>query len=126
MTDPIADMLTRIRNAQIVNNREVIMPYSNIKFEIAKLLKTNKFVSGVKKVKGESFDSILITLKKDGIKAIDRVSKPGQRIYVKSQDLDVNYKYGKGFVFVSTSQGILDSRTAKKSKLGGEILFRVW
>jgi len=126
MTDPIADMLTRIRNAQIVNNREVIMPYSNIKFEIAKLLKTNKFVSGVKKVKGESFDSILITLKKDGIKSIDRVSKPGQRIYVKSQDLDVNYKYGKGFVFVSTSQGILDSKTAKKSKLGGEILFRVW
>ncbi len=126
MTDPISDMLTRIRNAQIVNNREVLMPYSNIKFEIAKLLKTNKFVSGVKKIKGESFDSILITLKKDGIKAIDRVSKPGQRIYVKSQDLDVNYKYGKGFVFVSTSQGILDSKTAKKSKLGGEILFRVW
>lgn len=126
MTDPISDMLTRIRNAQIVNNREVLMPYSNIKFEIAKLLKTNKFVSGVKKIKGESFDSILITLKKDGIKAIDRVSKPGQRIYVKSQDLDVNYKYGKGFVFVSTSQGILDSKTAKKSKLGGEVLFRVW
>lgn len=126
MTDPISDMLTRIRNAQIVNNREVLMPYSNIKFEIAKLLKTNKFVSGVKKIKGESFDSILVTLKKDGIKAIDRVSKPGQRIYVKSQDLDVNYKYGKGFVFVSTSQGILDSKTAKKSKLGGEVLFRVW
>lgn len=126
MTDPISDMLTRIRNAQIVNNREVLMPYSNIKFEIAKLLKTNKFVSGVKKIKGESFDSILITLKKDGIKAINRVSKPGQRIYVKSQDLDVNYKYGKGFVFVSTSQGILDSKTAKKSKLGGEVLFRVW
>lgn len=126
MTDPIADMLTRIRNGQLVNKREVRVPFSTVKFEIAKNLKSSKFVSGVKKVEDGKFPELLITLKKDGIRGIQRVSTPGQRLYSKAADLPVNFKYGQGVVLVSTSQGILDSRTAKKEKLGGELVCRVW
>ena len=126
MTDPIADMLTRIRNGQLVNKREVRVPFSVLKFEIAKNLKSSKFVSGVKKVEGEKFPELLITLKKDGIRGIQRVSTPGQRLYSKANELPVNFKYGQGVVLVSTSQGILDSRTAKKQRLGGELICRVW
>ncbi len=69
---------------------------------------------------------IAITLKKDGIKGIDRVSKPGRRVYLKSQDLPTQFKYGKGAVIVSTSKGIVDANTAKKERLGGEIICKVW
>lgn len=127
MTDPIADMLTRIRNAQLVNKREVSIPYSNLKFEIAKLLKTRKFVSAVeKKDQDKGFPLLLITLKKDGIKGIDRVSRPGRRVYLKAQELPTQFKYGRGTVVVSTSKGIIDANTAKKEKLGGEIICQVW
>lgn len=127
MTDPIADMLTRIRNAQLVNKREVSIPYSNIKFEIAKLLKTKKFISGLEKVEQENkFPTILISLKKDGIKGIDRVSKPGKRVYAGSQSLPTQFKYGKGTVVVSTSKGIIDANTAKRENVGGEIICQVW
>jgi small subunit ribosomal protein S8 len=126
-TDPISDMLTRIRNAQLVNKREVAIPYSNLKFEIAKLLKTKKFISAVAKQDQEQgFPLILITLKKDGIKGIDRVSKPGKRVYLKVQDLPTQFKYGRGTVVISTSKGIIDANTAKKEKLGGEIICQVW
>lgn len=127
ISDPIADMLTRIRNAQIVNKRDVLIPYSNLKFNIAKLLKTRKFVTSVKKQEQtKGFPLILVTLKKDGIKGIDRVSKPGKRVYLKSQELPTQFKYGKGTVIVSTSKGIIDANTAKKEKLGGEIICQVW
>lgn len=127
MTDPIADMLTRIRNAQMVNKREVLIPFSNLKFEIAKLLKTKKFVKNVTKVEQENGFAVLsIDLKKDGIKGIDRVSKPGRRIYSGSQDLQTQFKYGRGTVVVSTSKGILDANTAKRENLGGEVICQVW
>lgn len=127
MTDPIADMLTRIRNAQMVNKRTVNVPYSSLKFEVSKLLKTTRFISDVeKKDKEEGFPVIEITLKKDGITGIERVSKPGQRIYEKAQNLDVNFKYGRGLVVMSTSQGVMEARKAKGSQLGGEVLCRVW
>lgn len=126
-TDPISDMLTRIRNAQLVNKREVAIPYSNLKFEVAKLLKTKKFVSAVAKQDQEQgFPIIIITLKKDGIKGIDRVSKPGKRVYMKAQELPTQFKYGRGTVVVSTSKGIIDANTAKKEKLGGEVICQVW
>lgn len=127
MTDPIADMLTRIRNAQMVNKREVLIPYSNLKFEIAKLLKTKKFVKNVTKVeKDNGFAILSIHLKKDGIKGIDRVSKPGRRVYSGSQDLHTQFKYGRGTVVVSTSKGIVDANTAKRENLGGEVICQVW
>jgi|LakMenE18May11ns_1017448.scaffolds.fasta_scaffold9917875_3 small subunit ribosomal protein S8 len=126
-SDPIADMLTRIRNSQLVNKKEVSIPYSKLKFEIAKLLKTRKFISAVEKKEQENaFPLIVVTLKKDGIKGIDRVSKPGRRVYSKSQDLPTQFKYGKGTVIVSTSKGIIDANTAKREKLGGEIICQVW
>lgn len=126
-TDPISDMLTRIRNAQLVNKREVAIPYSNLKFEVAKLLKTKKFISAVAKQDQEQgFPLIIITLKKDGIKGIDRVSKPGKRVYMKAQELPTQFKYGRGTVVVSTSKGIIDANTAKKEKLGGEVICQVW
>jgi small subunit ribosomal protein S8 len=126
-SDPIADMLTRIRNSQIINKREVSIPYSKLKFEIAKLLKTRKFISAVERKEQENeFPVIIVTLKKDGIKGIDRVSKPGRRVYSKSQDLPTQFKYGKGTVIVSTSKGIIDANTAKREKLGGEIICQVW
>ena len=68
----------------------------------------------------------MITLKKDGIKGIDRVSKPGRRVYSGSQDLPTQFKYGRGTVIVSTSKGIIDANTAKREKLGGEIICQVW
>lgn len=126
-SDPIADMLTRIRNAQLVNKREVAIPFSKLKFEIAKLLKTRKFVTAIeKKEQDKGFPLIVITLKKDGIKGIDRVSKPGRRVYSGAQDLPTQFKYGRGTVVVSTSKGIIDANTAKKEKLGGEIICQVW
>jgi small subunit ribosomal protein S8 len=127
MTDPIADMLTRIRNAQAVNKREVSIPYSNLKFEIAKLLKTKKFVTGFTKVDQEKgFPLLVIDLKKDGIKGIDRVSKPGRRIYLGAQELPTQFKYGKGTVVLSTSKGIIDANTAKRENLGGEVICQIW
>ncbi len=126
MTDPIADMLTRIRNAQLVNKREVSIPYSKLKFEVAKLLKTSKFVSAVKKDDGEKFPVLILTLKKDGIKGIQRVSTPGQRTYVGVDQLETKFKQGKGSVFVSTPQGLMEARAARKARLGGEVICRVW
>jgi small subunit ribosomal protein S8 len=127
MSDPISDMLTRIRNAQAVNKREVSIPYSNLKFEIAKLLKTKKFVTGVTKVDQEKgFPLLVIDLKKDGIKGIDRVSKPGRRIYLGAQELPTQFKYGKGTVVLSTSKGIIDANTAKRENLGGEVICQIW
>jgi small subunit ribosomal protein S8 len=127
MTDPIADMLTRVRNAQMVNKREVAIPFSKVKFEIAKLFKTRKFISGVEKVEQENgFPLLVISLKKDGIKGVDRVSSPGKRVYVASQDLNTQFKYGKGIVIISTSKGMMDAHTAKKEHIGGEVICQIW
>ena len=127
MTDPIADMLTRIRNAQLVNKREVQIPYSKVKFEIAKILKTRKFITGFDKLEQEnSFPVLVVSLKKDGIKGIERVSKPGRRMYSPAHALHTQFKYGKGAVIVSTSQGMMDANNAKKSNLGGEVICQVW
>ncbi len=121
-TDPIADMLTRIRNAQRVNKRTVRIPYSYIKFEIAKVLKTHGFVSDV----DQDEDTILVTLIKDRITDLQRVSRPGQRVFAKAHNLETNLKQGYGRVIVSTPRGVLESRTARQENLGGEILCKVW
>jgi len=121
-TDPIADMLTRIRNAQRVNKRTVDVPYSYIKFEIAKVLKTHRFVSDVEL----NDNTITLTLIKDRIADLQRVSRPGQRIFSKAHNLETNFKQGYGRVIVSTPQGVLESRTARNQKVGGEVLCKVW
>lgn len=130
MTDPIADMLTRIRNAQAAKKQEVVFPFSKIKYEIAKLLVREGFVESADKISENSFDQIKIVLKyKDNGKAfiehIKRVSKPGQRIYVNNGTIP-KVLNDLGLAILSTSQGIMTNKKARRIQIGGELLFEIW
>ncbi|MFH1047573.1 MAG: 30S ribosomal protein S8 [Patescibacteria group bacterium] len=128
MTDPISDMLTRIRNAYLVKKAEVRIPYSNVKMAIAKILAAEGFVAGIEKV-DEGFGEIRISLKYDDgssvITNIRRVSKPGRREYSGYRDL-LRIRSNHGISIVSTSQGIMTNREARKRKLGGEVLAEIY
>jgi small subunit ribosomal protein S8 len=129
MTDPIADMLTRIRNAQAVHKEELSLPFSKIKYEIAKLLAREDFVELVEKTT-DKFDEIRIVLKykEDGqpsIEHLKRVSKPGQRIYVKKDALP-RILNDLGLAVLSTSNGIMTNKKARRVQVGGELLFEIW
>jgi len=130
MTDPIADMLTRIRNAKAVSKPSVSLPYSKIKMDIANVLKKEGFIADCEK-KGKTIKkTIELTLKygKDGhsyITDLKRISKPGQRIYKGSQIL-YPVKQGFGIAILSTPSGVMSSKEAKKKNVGGEILCEVW
>jgi len=128
-TDPIADMLTRIRNASAARKSELVLPYSKFKENLAKLLEKEGFVSGVSEVAGK-FKMLQITLKYDAsgeaiISGIKRVSKPGQRIYL-SVDKLPRTNSGYGITVVSTPKGLLTDRQARKDRVGGEIVCQVW
>lgn len=129
MTDPIADMFTRIRNAQAVSKDTVEIPSSQIKLAIAKLLERSGFVRNVEVVKRRNFPVIKIKLKyKDGasvISLIRRVSKPGQRLYSSSQSIS-NVKGGYGITILSTSKGLMSGKEAKEQGIGGEIIGELW
>ncbi|MEO5784019.1 MAG: 30S ribosomal protein S8 [Casimicrobiaceae bacterium] len=125
MTDPIADMLTRIRNAQMREEAVVAMPSSKVKLAIAKVLKDEGYVDGFK-VSGEEVKPVLeIALKyyagRPVIEKIERVSKPGLRIY-KSKDDIPRVMNGLGIAIVSTSQGVMTDRKARATGVGGEVL----
>lgn len=129
MTDPISDMLTRIRNAQAVKKHEVVLPFSKIKYEIAKLLAREEYVNSVEKTK-DKFDMLRIELKykENGdpmIEHIRRISKPGQRIYISSDKLP-RILNDLGIAVLSTSQGVMTNKKARRMKVGGELLFEVW
>jgi small subunit ribosomal protein S8 len=125
-TDPIADMLTRIRNAQAVNRDEVSMPHSSVKESVAKILKENGYISDITVVKDGFRKEMTITLNNQAvISDIKRVSKPGRRVYAKVKDIPV-VKQGRGIVIVSTSKGVMAGNDAKEQKLGGEILCQVY
>lgn len=129
MTDPIADMLTRIRNAQAVHKEEIVLPFSKIKHEVAKLLVREDFLLAVEKTKGE-FDELRIVLKykenkKPFIEHVKRISKPGQRIYVKREQLP-RVLNDFGLAVLSTSHGIITNKKARRLKVGGELLFEIW
>ncbi len=128
-TDPISDMLTRIRNAIAVNKREVSMPYSRIKQSVAELLKSNNFIDGVI-VAGEGIEKkLVITINKENTNAriteIKRMSRPGRRMYT-SVDKIPNIKRGRGIVIVSTPQGLMTGDDAKKTRVGGELICKVY
>ncbi len=128
-TDPIADMLSRIRNAIAVNKTEVLLPHSKIKETIAKELASIKFIDAVA-VEGDGIaKSIKITINEPGTNArithIERVSKPGRRSYAKADEMPV-VKNGRGVVLVSTSKGIMTGKKATKSRLGGELICKVY
>lgn len=129
MTDPIADMLTRIRNAVAIKKPEVIMPLSKVKFSIAKLLEAEGYVASVEKIKEANFDKLKIVLKyNDGETAIShlkRVSKPGQKIYINSKDIPTVLN-GYGLAVLSTSKGIMTDRQAKAANIGGELMCEIW
>jgi small subunit ribosomal protein S8 len=126
MSDPIADMLTRIRNAQSADKKTVSMPFSTKKLALANVLEKEGYVSGSSKLEDLNAKPVLeITLKyfqgKSVIESIDRVSKPGLRIY-KSKDQLPNVKGGLGVAIISTSQGLMTDRAARSQGHGGEVI----
>lgn len=128
-TDPIADMLSRIRNAIAVNKLEISLPHSSIKEAVSKILMETKFISGVS-VEGDLTNKVLCLKLADQdssprITEIIRVSKPGRRTYTKASDIPV-VKRGRGVVIVSTSKGIMSGDTAKKNRIGGELICKVY
>lgn len=125
-TDPIADLLTRIRNAAKAHHQALSVPHSKIKENILKILKSSKFIEGYK-VEGEGINKALIIDLKEEAESLTlkRVSKPGQRIYVKSQDLRY-IKSGLGISIISTSKGLMTNVQAKQQKLGGELICEIY
>lgn len=128
-TDPIADMLTRIRNALAVRQEEVRMPHSNIKQSVAEILVQNKYIAGTS-VEGEGIEKSLVihisgANAQSPITEIKRVSKPGRRVYAKVKDIPT-IKQGRGLVIVSTSKGVMTGNAAREQKLGGEVLCQVY
>ncbi|MEK4231124.1 30S ribosomal protein S8 [Solibacillus sp. FSL H8-0538] len=130
MTDPIADMLTRIRNANMVRHEKLEVPASNVKKEIAEILKREGFVRDVEYVEDNKQGIIRIFLKygKENervITGLKRISKPGLRVYAKTNEVP-KVLNGLGIALVSTSQGLLTDKEARAKQVGGEILAYVW
>ena len=130
MTDPIADMLTRIRNANQNKSVEVLIPASKIKLEILNVLKNEGYINEVEFVEDGKQGSIKVTLKytekkERVIKGIKRISKPGLRVYASVSDMP-KVLNGLGIAVVSTSKGVMTDREARKEHLGGEVLAYVW
>jgi len=129
MTDTIADMLTQIRNAQAVLKPEVKVPFSNLKYKIAKILESEGFLEKVSK-KGRRIKKIIRIIlryedKTGVISGLKRISKPGQRIYLKTKEIKP-VRGGYGMAIVSTSKGLMTDKQARKKKLGGEIICEIW
>ena len=129
MTDPIADMLTRIRNANQMRYTEVEVPASKIKEEIARILKEEGYIADYKIIKSDVQNTIILNLKYDNktrvITGLKKISKPGLRVYAKASEMP-QVLNGLGIAIVSTSKGLMTGRDAKKQSLGGEVLAYVW
>lgn len=130
MTDPIADMLTRIRNANIARHESVEIPASNMKRQIAEILKEEGFVRDVEFIEDNKQGIIRIFLKYSPdnqrvISGLKRISKPGLRVYAKSQEVP-RVLGGLGIALLSTSQGVMTDKQARSGKVGGEVLAYVW
>ena len=128
-TDPIADLLTRIRNAAMVGKTEVRVPISKLKKVVAEQLKKNGYLADVKVEDGKPRGTLVITINEAGQNAtfteLTRMSKPGRRMYVGAKDMP-RVKSGRGLVLVSTSKGVMTGYEAVKQKLGGEVLLKVY
>lgn len=128
MTDPIADMLTRIRNASKARKKEVVVPYSKIKSAVADTMAHEGYLGRIE-VAGETKKELVITLKYEGreprIQSIERISRPGQRKYVKSAELG-RVLSGLGLAILSTPRGVMSDTEAKKLKVGGELLCEIY
>ncbi|WP_287154625.1 30S ribosomal protein S8 [Candidatus Solincola tengchongensis] len=130
MTDPIADMLTRIRNASAARHEWVEMPNSGMKQSIAQILKREGFIADFEVVKGKSYDILRIKLaygpnRESLINGIKRISKPGLRVYAKKAQMP-RVLGGLGIAIISTSKGLLTDREAREKNVGGEVIAYVW
>ena len=130
VSDPIADMLTKIRNASLAKFEKVDIPASKLKVEIVKILKNEGFIKTFKKVAQDSSNQIRIYLKYDDgnksvIHGLQRMSKPGRRVYTGYQEMPRVFN-GYGTLIVTTSQGVITGKKAAEKKLGGELICSVW
>lgn len=130
ITDPISDMLTRLRNAIAVKHTVVKLPYSKLKLAVLDVLLKEGMLSEVNKVGRGISKSLEVTLKYDEsgdsvIHELERISKPSNRVYVKATDI-YSPKNRYGFYVISTSRGLMTSKDARKNKLGGEVLLSIW
>lgn len=129
MADPITDMLNRIRNAAAVGKPEVLIPFSKLKNEIAVALAKENFVGEVKKTAKGKVKLIKISLNyENGLPKIEgarRISKPGQRIYIKANEIK-KVRQGFGISIISTPKGLMTGKEAKRAKMGGEALLEIW
>ena len=130
VTDVIADMLTRIRNANQMRYKEVKIPASKLKCELAKILKEEGFIKDYKLVKDDVQGEIIVTLKYGDnkervITGLKRISKPGLRVYAKSDEIP-KVLNGLGIAIISTSKGIMTDKEARKQNVGGEVIAYIW
>lgn len=130
VTDPIADLITRLKNAGMVKHAQAVMPYSKMKEAIARTLQQAGFVGEVSHEGAGATKTLIVTLAYDKngvsrIKGVKRISKPGRRLYAGVKDIHP-VKYGKGVLVLSTPRGILIDAEARKAKVGGETLFTMW
>jgi small subunit ribosomal protein S8 len=130
MTDPIADMLTRLRNANSAFHDQVVMPHSKLKANVAEILQREGYIAGFSDAEGEKSKNLIVELKygpnrERSIAGVRRVSKPGLRVYAKSTSLP-KVLGGLGVAIISTSGGLMTDRQAGKQGVGGEVLAYVW
>ena len=129
VTDPIADMLTRIRNANQMRYKEVEVPASKMKNEIARILKSEGFIVDYKVKKNNIQDILVLSLKyvdkERVITGLKRISKPGLRVYVKAEEVP-SVLNGLGIAVISTSKGVMTDKEARANSLGGEVLAYIW
>lgn len=129
MTDPISDMLTRIKNATKVRHEKVTAPYSNFKLEILKILKKEGYIESFKKVKNNKIEELEVILSYTNntprITELKKISRSSQRIYVDKKNIPQS-KQGLGIMIVSTSKGLMTGKEARKQGVGGEVLCEVW
>ncbi|MDR2767092.1 MAG: 30S ribosomal protein S8 [Treponema sp.] len=130
VSDPVADMLTKIRNAGMAKHEKVDIPTSKLKLEIVKILKTEGYIKNFKKVSQEGSNTIRVFLKYDDetgpvIHGMEKVSKPGRRVYTGYQNMPRVFN-GYGTLIVSTSKGVTTGKKAAEKKVGGEIICTVW
>lgn len=130
MTDPIADMLTRIRNASMVKHETVEMPSSKMKIEIAKILKKEGYIRDFRYYKFQNKFNLKVFLKYGEkntpvIKGLSKISKPGRRVYSKSDSIP-KVLGGLGISILTTSQGVMTDKEAREAKVGGEVICHVW
>jgi small subunit ribosomal protein S8 len=121
VTDPIADMLTRMRNAAAVSKGKVVIPASKLKAEILKVLKNEGYITDF----AIENESLVVNLEDNKLKKIIRVSKPGRRVYAGNDRIPVVLQ-GHGLVVISTPKGVMSGKSAKNAGLGGEVLCKVW